>query len=197
MLKKLWIGICASILCFTLQAQNDDIMFFTPELNFEVSKISYQWVSYRAKLSIETNEQDISCQLFVVNKIDSILYINLSIIGIELARAVLTPVKMTFVNKMEKNYYQGDYGYIQTFAGIPFDFNILQSLLNGVLEETFDQSFTIEYGNYTTIEDTPFFQKFRFESNEVEVNAELKNIKFNIPGPTDITIPEGFKMIGN
>ena len=59
------------------------------------------------------------------------------------------------------------------------------------------RDFDIEYEDYTTIDSIPFFTKFEIEMelDDVEMEVQLKNIRFNVPGPTSIRIPENFKEV--
>lgn len=97
------------------------------------SKIPYEWISYRMKVKMEINGGVHNFQIFYVNKIDSIIYINANIFGgIELGRFVITPEEVIFLNKIEKNYYQGDMSIFEHLTGIPLDFYMIQSLFNAV-----------------------------------------------------------------
>lgn len=211
-------------------------------------KITYEWVSYQMKISMEKEEENLAFQCFFVNRIDSIIYLNLNRSGIELARVVLTPDSVIYVNKLEHEYYAGDYAFLRRIFGFPLDFDMVQSLLNGVDFKNFDDSLQrveedgklryvapqrtnrkgtvslmqsieigeggiildndmtdlktmrdvdIEYQEYTSIDTIPFFTKFdvEMEMDEVSIEAVLKNIRFNVPGPTAIRIPESFKEV--
>ena len=211
-------------------------------------KISYEWVSYQMKVSLEKEEEKLAFQGYFVNRIDSIIYLNLNRSGIELARVVLTPDSVIYVNKLEHEYYAGDYTFLRRVFGFPLDFDMAQSLLNGVDFKNFSDSlhrveedgklyyvapqrtkmdgtvslmqsieigeggiildndmtdlktmrdFDIEYEDYAVFDSIPFFTKFEVEMevDDVEMEAQLKNIRFNVPGPTSIRIPESFKAI--
>lgn len=211
-------------------------------------KITYDWVSYQMKISLEKEEENLSFQCFFVNRIDSIIYLNLNRSGIELARVVLTPDSVIYVNKLEHEFYAGDYSFLRRLFGFPLDFDMVQSLLNGVDFKYFSDSlqrveedaelyyvapqrtnqqgtvslmqsikigeggiildndmtdlktmrdFDIEYEDYTLFDSIPFFTKFEVEMelDDVEMEAQLKNIRFNVPGPTTIRIPESFKEV--
>ena len=226
-------------------AQTDSVI---PSKEEVFPKITYEWVSYQMKISLEKEEEKLSFQCFFVNRIDSLIYLNLNRSGIGLARVVLTPDSVIYVNKLEHEYYAGDYTFLRRVFGLPLDFGMVQSLLNGVDFTDFDDSlhrveedgklyyvapqrtnqagtvslmqsieigeggiildnditdlktmrdFDIEYEDYTTVDSMLFFTRFEveMEADEVEMEAQLKNIRFNTPGPTAIRIPENFKEI--
>ena len=50
----------------------------------------YQWLSYRGKADVVDTGGTRTCNFFFVNRVDSIIYLNVSAYGIEVMRAVLT-----------------------------------------------------------------------------------------------------------
>ncbi|MDL2296638.1 DUF4292 domain-containing protein [Bacteroidales bacterium OttesenSCG-928-E04] len=108
------------------------------------SKIPYDWISYRMKVEVSLDGDNRSVQLFFVNRIDSIIYLNISILGIELIRIVATPDTVTYVNKMSYEYYQGGYLLFKAFTGIDLTFNMLQALFNAVDFADYDWNFTVD-----------------------------------------------------
>lgn len=128
--------VLSNLLSTNLFSQNENndstIISFTTDQITELSKIPYEWISYQGKINIiNEDNKEMSAQFFFANKIDSIIYFNLHLSGIELGRLVLTPDSMVFVNKMSKTYFYGDVSYLQKVFGIPLDFNFLQATLNG------------------------------------------------------------------
>lgn len=97
-------------------------------------EISYQWISYQIKVKImQEDATPTSIQMFFVNQIDSIIYLNFNKMGIELLRMVLTPDEIIYVNKLDETYYQGPYDGFRLFLiNIPFDFYFVQAIFNGV-----------------------------------------------------------------
>ena len=73
----------------------------------------YQWLTYRAKVDYTFEGNVGACNLFFVNRIDSLIYFNINISGIEVVRLVFTPKQVTYVNKLNKTYYQGNYFFIE------------------------------------------------------------------------------------
>lgn len=206
----------------------------------------YQWLTYRAKVDYTFEGNVGTCNLYFVNRIDSLIYININISGIEVVRLVFTPKQVTYVNKLNKTYYQGDYFFIERIAKVPLNFYTIQSLFNGKDFANYEQNFTItdckdsiilyspkredlkngnsikqslilnpmfqiiqnqivvesisknlsiQYLQYTPITEYSLFNSMIINSLDFNFNLELKNIRFNTPGPTSITIPESFTPI--
>ncbi|PKP21933.1 MAG: hypothetical protein CVU04_00375 [Bacteroidetes bacterium HGW-Bacteroidetes-20] len=207
---------------------------------------NYKWLTYRAKVEYTYEGNVGTCNLFFVNRIDSLIYININISGIEIVRIVFTPQQVTYVNKLNKTYFQGSYFFIEKIAKVPLNFYTIQSLFNGKDFPNYEQNFSItkfqdstilyspkridaknggsmkqtlvlnnlfqiihnlielesisknlsiQYFQYLPISDNTIFQSMIINSVDFNFNIELKNIRFNTPGPTSITIPESFSPI--
>ncbi len=159
----------------------------------------YDWVSYRGSVNINFDEKKYQCNYYLVNRTDSILYLNLNFMGIEFARLVATPQEVTFVNKMSSEYYQGDYTFVEKYLKMPADFYALQAVFNG--DEAKLKAYkdiTVSY--HPVIDEAtkrPFFDSFSISMNggQRQLDAKVQNLKFNTPGPTGIKIPESFKKM--
>ena len=204
----------------------------------------YDWISYRGKAEYVFDDKEGTISLFFVNRIDSIIYVNLNLAGIEIVRVTITPQELVYVNKLNKTYYQGGFLLIEKFLKLPLDFYTLQAVFNGkdipgydtlfaistqdtllVLENqnrrsldrgrpiaqkmTLDQALnliandiifsadsrkiTLQYNTYTTDPSGfSFFENLTFQTEELELDLKLKNVRFNTPGPTSNKIPSSF-----
>ena len=233
-----------------LSETNNQPIDTAPKLNYSNFKnlyeYPYQWLTYRAKVDYTFEGNVGTCNLYFVNRIDSLIYLNINISGIEVVRLVFTPKQVTYVNKLNKTYYQGNYFFIERIAKVPLNFYTIQSLFNGKDFANYEQNFTItnyqdsvilfspkrddlkngssikqtlilnnlfqiiqnqihiesisknlsiQYLKYTPITDYLMFNSMLINSLDFNFNLELKNIRFNTPGPTSITIPESFSPI--
>ncbi len=160
---------------------------------------NYDWISYRGKVNFTDTGGTRTCNFFMVNRIDSILYLNLHAYGIEVMRIVFTPDSVTYVNKLTYQYYKGGYTPFRLLTRLPVDFQMVQAAFNGDTEKLPQrQKMVFEYSNFTAIDSTQsFFTEMLFKELDhvLEFHAVLKNIKFNTPGPTSIKIPEKFEEL--
>lgn len=158
---------------------------------------SYNWVSYRGPAEIVFDGKKYQCNYYLVNRTDSILYLNLNFMGIEIARLVATPKEVIFVNKLSSEYYQGDYSFVEKYLKAKADFYTLQAVFNGDEAKLRTYSdFSFNYHSYINPADQrPFFDNFSISMNggQRKLDAQVKNLKFNTPGPTGIKIPEGYR----
>ena len=164
-----------------------------------VQSYAYNWVSYRGPAEIVFDGKKYQCNYYLVNRTDSILYLNLNFMGLEIARLVATPKEVVFINKLSNEYYQGDYAFVEKYLKAKADFYTLQAVFNG--DETklkAYQDITVSYHRILNASiNRPFFDSFSMSMNngQRKIDAQVKNLKFNTPGPTGIKIPEGFREI--
>ena len=65
-------------------------------------------------------------------KKDSIIWISITpALGIEVARIMITTDSVKVINRIERNYFVGDYAYISKRFNIEMEFNLIQSILVG------------------------------------------------------------------
>ena len=107
-------------------------------------KNQHDWISYQMKVSLKTDDEDIAFQCFMVNRTDSLIYFNLHKSGVELMRVVLTPDSVILVNKLQKEYYRGNYQLFKALFDIPLTFSMIQGILNGT-------DFTECEGRFSTV----------------------------------------------
>lgn len=107
--------------------------------------LSYQWYSSRMSINVSNLQQNksiISLSVFFVNKRDSAIFINISKLGIEGARIVLTPDSVKYNNHLNQEYYWGDYSIIKKIFGFDIDFYCIQALLLAEDLPHYEPSFT-------------------------------------------------------
>lgn len=161
----------------------------------------YQWVSYRGKADIMDTGGTRTCNYYIVNRVDSIIYVNISAYSIEVMRAAFTPDSIVYVNKLNNTYYRGTYGPLRMLAHIPIDFNLIQDVVQGHGDERLAHTrYNCEYHDFATIDSTKsFFNQLILKDLDhlVEINARIKVLRFNVPGPTTVRVPEGFRGIAD
>ena len=159
----------------------------------------YDWITYRGKADIIDTGGTRTCNFYMVNRTDSILYLNIHAYGIEVMRAVFTPDSITYVNKLTSQYYKGTYAPIAAYLPFVVDFQTVQALFNGDTERLPNhQRLSFEYTNFMPVDSTSsFFTEFVFKelSRVIEVRGKIKVIRLNVPGVTSIKIPDKFEPI--
>lgn len=114
----------------TLGAGNADYGLSTKQLIKNNTKQAADFKTLQARLKI-TYEEGNSSQTYSVTfraKKDEALWINASF---SLIRALVTPEKVSFYNKLDNTYFDGDYKYLSDLLGTELDFKKVQNLLLG------------------------------------------------------------------
>ncbi|MGM5469203.1 DUF4292 domain-containing protein [Flavobacteriaceae bacterium LMO-SS05] len=113
----------------------------TKELIKENQNQNARFKTLQAKIKIEYT-QDQQSQGYTVNlrmEKDKIIWIN-SVLG--LARVMITPDRVSFYDKINNQYFDGDYRLLSDLLGIELDFKKVESLLLG------EAIFNLKEGKY-------------------------------------------------
>lgn len=179
--------------------KNEEITDTIISLNYTqfnpLYQYDYEWISYRGKANYTFKNKEGECSLFFVNKIDSIIYVNINLSGIEVVRMVLLPNELIYVNKLNKTYYKGDYQFFKHISGIPINFSMFQAIMNGKDFPNFNTDFTItenedqivllhqnrinSEGNLNLIQKIILDQSFQMVQNSITIKSILRKILIN------------------
>ena len=102
----------------------------TKQLLKENAKTTPNFKTLQAKLKI-TYSQDDKDQSYTVNfraKKDEVLWISAPF---SVVKAMVTPEKVSFYNKLNNTYFDGDYKYLSDLLGTELDFKKIHNLLLG------------------------------------------------------------------
>lgn len=75
------------------------------------------------------NKQSISADIRI--KKDEIIWINIKFLGFPVAKALITPEKVSYYEKVNGTYFEGDYILLSNWLGTELDFQKAQNLLLG------------------------------------------------------------------
>lgn len=185
--------------CVGLYAQEADSVFVPADSTVLPMATGYDWITYRGKADIIDTGGTRTCNFYMVNRTDSILYLNIHAYGVEVMRAVFTPDSITYVNKLTQQYFQDTYAPINRYLPFTVDFQTIQALFNGNTEKLPQgQRLSYEYSAFAPVDSTSsFFTEFVFKelNRVIEVRGKIKVIRLNVPGVTSIRIPDKFERI--
>jgi len=184
-IARIFFLIVLFIFAFTFSfAQNAGSAFF------------YNSIQYRGLATVEIDNQTQNCQFNLVNVIDSFLYIQLHVAGIEIGRALATPNNVLFVNKLNKEYFDGNYSVFQDIADVEVDFFTLQDIFNGVPVDA-PEEIEVSYQGALVENGHPFFKTLILESKyfALALKVEVKKVTFNDVPKVSIVVPKNFSQI--
>ncbi len=113
-----------------------DSMRYIQELNSHIQSniISCRTFSAKMKVHYEGSDgKDYELTAFVRLEKDKRIWIsvNATLLGIEVFRVLITPDSAKVLNKVDKVYQLRSISYLQEISHLPFDFNVLQSIILG------------------------------------------------------------------
>ncbi len=91
----------------------------------------FKTLSSRMKLNYQDEERSQSVTLSFRMHKDSVIWVSAQILGIPLAKALITKDRVSYYEKINKTYFDGDYSLLSKWLGTPLDFEKLQNLLIG------------------------------------------------------------------
>lgn len=88
------------------------------------------------------NKQNVSAEIRI--KKNEMILVSIRVLGITMAKALITPIEVKYYEKINGEYFEGDYAALAKFLGTDLDFQKVQNLLIG---QAMDD---LKSGNYTT-----------------------------------------------
>lgn len=83
----------------------------------------------RVRYEDEGTTQNLSVSLRMEK--DEVIWLSGSMLGITLAKVMITPTRVRYYEKIEGTYFDGDFELLSNWLGIPLDFEKVQNLLIG------------------------------------------------------------------
>jgi hypothetical protein len=194
----------------TINSGDANLNLSTRQLIKENTKQVAEFKTLQSKLKITYQEKG-KTQTHSVNfraEKDKVLWINASF---SIIRAMVTPDKVSFYNKLDNTYFDGDFKYLSDLLGTELDFQKVQNLLFG---ETLYQLKASEYASVTDEESyivqpkeqqalfEIFFllypTNFKVKSQQFSQAQELRHLQIDYLSYQDVDkqiIPERVKVI--
>ncbi len=106
----------------------------------EVSKIikghyanehNFTTLNIRANAKYEDKNQSHSINADIRIKKDEIIWVNIKFFGIPMAKALITPEKVSYYEKINNTYFEGDFALLSNWLGTDLDFQKVQNLFLG------------------------------------------------------------------
>jgi len=95
------------------------------------NKHDFKTLSIRANAKYEDEKQSHSINADIRIKKDEIIWINIKFFGIPMAKALITPTKVSYYEKPNQTYFEGDFSMLSNWLGTDLDFNKVQNLFLG------------------------------------------------------------------
>lgn len=160
----------------------------TKQLLKENSRQNPVFKTLQSKLKIVYN-QDGNEQSYTVNfraKKDEMLWISASF---SLVKALVTPEKVSFYNKLDNTYFEGDYKYLSDLLGTELDFQKVQNLLLG------EAIFSLNANTYdVSVNEEAYILQPKNQRELFEIFFLLDPVRFKVKSQ-QISQPKEFRLL--
>lgn len=96
------------------------------------NEFQFNTISAKASIAIiDSSDKKTSFKAHLRIKKDSIMWMSFSALGLEAARVTITQDSVKFINRLKKEYFLGDFNYINKLFDTDIDFQMLEALLIG------------------------------------------------------------------
>ncbi|GEQ84816.1 hypothetical protein ULMS_03240 [Patiriisocius marinistellae] len=92
---------------------------------------NFKTLAARLQVKYDDDKQSQSITTSVRMEKDKVIWIKASILGITLAKVLITPEKVSFYESIDRSYFEGDFALLSDLLGTEIDFKQAQSILLG------------------------------------------------------------------
>lgn len=103
------------------------------------NEFSYTWISAKANVESNIDGKEESFDIRLKIKKDSAILISIQyLLGLQVAKILITKDSVKMVDYIHKNYFRGDFNYINDLLNADLDYDVLQAVLFGNSAEFHD-----------------------------------------------------------
>jgi hypothetical protein len=139
------------------------------------NEFSTLYIKSSARYATEKQTQNVTAEIKI--KKDEQILVSIRFLGITMAKASITPTKVSYYEKLNGTYYEGDFTGLSQFLGADLDFDKVQNIVlgramdnlkQGKYAETFaDQGYRLD-----EVSDNNTKKSFYFDGNSFLVNKQ-------------------------
>ena len=171
--------------------------------NTEVSKIinghyanehDFKTLNIRANAKYVDEKQSQSINAEIRIKKDEIIWINIKVLGFPVAKALITPTKVSYYEKINSTYFEGDFSMLSNWLGTDLDFNKVQNLFLGKaiddltkdkwVSEVVEKMFKLSLPNSSDIAKEFYFEGANYLLKKETITQASKNRNLEIRYPS-------------
>jgi hypothetical protein len=158
------------------------------------NELKFDWISAKANVETLIDEKGENFDIKVKIRRDSAMLVSIQyLLGLEVAKVLITRDSVKLVNYIQKNYFKGDFNYINDLLNADIDFDLLQAVLFGNSAEFHDDDTKLkpitDRTNCKYLLSTMRKRRLRkIQSGTSDIKDALQTISLN---------PENFKIIAN
>ncbi|CAM4321176.1 DUF4292 domain-containing protein [Flavobacterium terrigena] len=174
--------------------------------------LNFNTASIRSSADYSDKKQSLSIGADIRIKKDEIIWINLKFLGIPMAKALITPTRVSYYEKTNNTYFDGDYSILTKMLGTDLDFQKVQNLLLGrpidnltkedFIAEVADNLFQLKSKRKTDVEKLFSFETANYLLKKQFINqiSKNRNVMVNYPSffnQENMFLPTGVSILAN
>ncbi len=144
------------------------------------------YIKSNVRFSDEKQTQNVTAEIKI--KKDEQILVSVRFLGITMAKALITPTSVSYYEKMNGSYFEGDFGGLTQWLGTDLNFSKIQNMLLG---EAFDN---LQQGKYALSKGEQGFELADLQSGKTKKTFFLDTEKSQIQ-KQEINQPEQDRMI--
>ncbi|MCM4159174.1 DUF4292 domain-containing protein [Antarcticibacterium flavum] len=178
------------------------------------NQADFKTLSSRMRLNYQDEERSQSVTVSFRMEKDETIWISAQLLGIPLAKALITRDRVSYFEKIGKTYFDGDYSLLSKWLGTPLDYDKLQNLLLGqaiydlredryVLTES-SRGYQLVPANGAADAIRKMFlldpQNYKASAQQLNQDRENRNVTVTYPKYQRVsgrTLPEEIKIVAN
>ena len=139
------------------------------------NEFSTLYIKANVKYATEKQTQNVTAEIKI--KKDEQILISIRFLGITMAKASITPTTVSYYEKINGSYYEGDFSALTQLLGTDLDFNKVQNMLLGrVIDDlkkgNYTESFTDQVYRLDDSSDSNTKKSFYFDADKFLVNKQ-------------------------
>nr|WP_294781929.1 DUF4292 domain-containing protein [uncultured Flavobacterium sp.] len=147
------------------------------------------YIKASAKYADEKQSQNVTAEIRIEK--DKQILISVRFLGITMAKALITPSAVSYYEKINSTYYEGDFTSLSKWLGTDLDYSKVQNLLVGeafddlrkgkYTQTIVDNLFKLEEEKEANLKKTFFLdsEKYLIQKEEISQPSENRNLQIN------------------
>lgn len=136
MYKRIFYLISISFLIFSCKSKRDVIVIEDKAASKVVAmhydnEAQFKTMHSRMRLTYQDSDRTQSLTVSFRMEKDETIWMSAQVLGIPLAKALITRDRVSYFERINSTYFDGDYSLLSRWLGTPLDFDKLQNLLLG------------------------------------------------------------------
>ena len=151
------------------------------------NEFSTLYIKSSARYADDKQTQNVTAEIRI--KKDEQILISIRFLGITMAKALITPTMVSYYEKINGNYFEGDFSSLSQWLGTDLDYNKIQNMLLGqaiddltkgkYIESLLEHTYRLDYTSNINTKKSFFLDadKFLVQKQEITQTAEERMIK--------------------